>query len=213
MPLTKQINTEPSLYLKAGAIHGCVLCERGSAADLYGGRRPPQRGRQDRRLHVAQRPRARGQTFYTTGRLTSEMVIKTVQMRIPVLISRSGFTAWGVELARKRRADPDRPGPRPALRRARRPRPHRVRRRSARAARTRNAATPARPASTTRRLTPYPSSRTKRREPHGRAALRAGTSGGDTRSRSEVPDSLARGSASGMTGRGVGSVCGHRPPA
>ena len=37
--------------------------------------------------------------FYTTGRLTSEMVIKTVQMKIPVLISRSGFTAWGVELA------------------------------------------------------------------------------------------------------------------
>ncbi|MCA4921681.1 MAG: formate dehydrogenase accessory sulfurtransferase FdhD, partial [Methylobacterium sp.] len=39
--------------------------------------------------------------FYTTGRLTSEMVIKTVRMGIPALISRSGFTAWGVELARK----------------------------------------------------------------------------------------------------------------
>tara|TARA_B100000683_G_scaffold258759_1_gene281793 strand:- start:741 stop:1031 length:291 start_codon:yes stop_codon:yes gene_type:complete len=39
--------------------------------------------------------------FYTTGRLTSEMVIKTVQMRIPILVSRSGFTAWGVELARE----------------------------------------------------------------------------------------------------------------
>jgi FdhD protein len=39
--------------------------------------------------------------FYTTGRLTSEMVIKTVKMRIPVLVSRSGFTAWGVDLARK----------------------------------------------------------------------------------------------------------------
>ena len=39
--------------------------------------------------------------FYTTGRLTSEMVIKTVRMGIPILISRSGFTAWGVELARK----------------------------------------------------------------------------------------------------------------
>ena len=42
-----------------------------------------------------------GKIFYTTGRLTSEMVIKTVQMRIPILISRSGFTAWGVELARQ----------------------------------------------------------------------------------------------------------------
>jgi FdhD protein len=39
--------------------------------------------------------------FYTTGRLTSEMVIKCVQMGIPILVSRSGFTAWGVELARK----------------------------------------------------------------------------------------------------------------
>jgi FdhD protein len=42
-----------------------------------------------------------GKIFYTTGRLTSEMVIKCVQMRIPILISRSGFTAWGVELAKK----------------------------------------------------------------------------------------------------------------
>ena len=39
--------------------------------------------------------------FYTTGRLTSEMVIKTVQMGIPILASRSGFTAWGVDLARQ----------------------------------------------------------------------------------------------------------------
>ena len=39
--------------------------------------------------------------FYTTGRLTSEMVIKTVKMGIPVLLSRSGFTAWGVDLAKQ----------------------------------------------------------------------------------------------------------------
>ena len=39
--------------------------------------------------------------FYTTGRLTSEMVIKTVRMGIPILVSRSGFTAWGVELAQQ----------------------------------------------------------------------------------------------------------------
>ena len=39
--------------------------------------------------------------LYTTGRLTSEMVIKTVRMGIPILISRSGSTSWGVELARK----------------------------------------------------------------------------------------------------------------
>ena len=45
--------------------------------------------------------RSNDKIFYTTGRLTSEMVIKTVKMGIPVLISRSGFTSWGVELANK----------------------------------------------------------------------------------------------------------------
>jgi FdhD protein len=45
--------------------------------------------------------KAADKIFYTTGRLTSEMVIKCVRMGIPILISRSGFTAWGVELARK----------------------------------------------------------------------------------------------------------------
>ena len=75
---------------------------RGQAAGLHGGRRPPQRRRQDRRLDVQARRRApHDKIFYTTGRLTSEMVIKTVRMGIPILISRSGFTAWGVELARK----------------------------------------------------------------------------------------------------------------
>ncbi|MBO6510482.1 MAG: formate dehydrogenase accessory sulfurtransferase FdhD, partial [Roseibium sp.] len=44
---------------------------------------------------------AHDKIFYTTGRLTSEMVIKTVMMDIPILVSRSGFTAWGVELARQ----------------------------------------------------------------------------------------------------------------
>ena len=100
--LSRKINTRPSLYLAAGAIHGCVLCEARPAAGLHGGRRPPQRDRQDRRLDAAERRRVRaGKLFYTTGRLTSEMVIKCVQMEIPILISRSGFTAWGVELARQ----------------------------------------------------------------------------------------------------------------
>ena len=44
---------------------------------------------------------AKNKIFYTTGRLTSEMIIKTVKMNISILISRSGFTAWGVELANK----------------------------------------------------------------------------------------------------------------
>jgi FdhD protein len=99
--LTRKINTAPSLYLAAGAIHGCVLCEedrpllymedvgRHNAIDKIAGY-----------MHLHQVPAA-GKIFYTTGRLTSEMVIKTVQMGIPILISRSGFTAWGVDLARQ----------------------------------------------------------------------------------------------------------------
>jgi FdhD protein len=99
--LSKKINTAPSLYLAAGAIHGCVLCEedrpllymedvgRHNAIDKIAGY-----------MHRHAIP-PEGKIFYTTGRLTSEMVIKTVQMRIPILISRSGFTAWGVDLARQ----------------------------------------------------------------------------------------------------------------
>jgi FdhD protein len=101
--LSRKINTAPSLYLAAGAIHGCVLCEedrpllymedvgRHNAIDKIAGY-----------MHLHGVPPA-GKIFYTTGRLTSEMVIKTVQMGIPILISRSGFTAWGVDLARQAR--------------------------------------------------------------------------------------------------------------
>ena len=99
--LTHKINTTPSLYLEAGAIHGCVLCTadrpliymedvgRHNAIDKIAG------------YMFRHRIGAADKIFYTTGRLTSEMVIKTVRMGIPVLVSRSGFTAWGVELARK----------------------------------------------------------------------------------------------------------------
>ncbi len=99
--LSKQINLTPSLYLAAGAIHGCVLCAedrpliymedvgRHNAIDKIAGY-----------MHL-KGIGPEGKIFYTTGRLTSEMVIKTVQMHIPILVSRSGFTAWGVELARK----------------------------------------------------------------------------------------------------------------
>jgi len=99
--LSRKINTAPSLYLAAGAIHGCVLCEedrpliymedvgRHNAIDKIAGY-----------MHL-HRISPAGKIFYTTGRLTSEMVIKTVQMGISILISRSGFTAWGVDLARQ----------------------------------------------------------------------------------------------------------------
>jgi len=99
--LTKTINTCPSLYLKAGAIHGCALCQGGEVL-LY----MEDVGRHNAVDKIAgymfrHRIEPDDKTFYTTGRLTSEMVIKTVQMGIPILVSRSGFTAWGVDLARQ----------------------------------------------------------------------------------------------------------------
>ena len=99
--LARQINTLPSLYLTAGAIHGTVLCRedkvliymedvgRHNAVDKVAGYML--------RHHVS----AEDKILYTTGRLTSEMVIKTAMMGIPVLASRSGFTAWGVEIAQQ----------------------------------------------------------------------------------------------------------------
>ena len=99
--LSKTINTTPSLYLEAGAIHGCVLCERETPL-IY----MEDVGRHNAVDKIAgymflNGIKPAGKMFYTTGRLTSEMVIKAVQMEIPILISRSGFTAWGVDLARQ----------------------------------------------------------------------------------------------------------------
>ena len=99
--LQKAINTMPSLYLKTGAIHGCVLCEEDRPL-IY----MEDVGRHNAMDKIAgymfrHGLSTQGKSLYTTGRLTSEMVIKTVQMGIPVLLSRSGFTAWGVDLARK----------------------------------------------------------------------------------------------------------------
>ena len=99
--LLKKINTAPSLYLEAGAIHGCVLCQEDRPL-LY----MEDVGRHNAVDKIAGYMFLEGmdggdKIFYTTGRLTSEMVIKTVQMGIPILTSRSGFTAWGVDLARQ----------------------------------------------------------------------------------------------------------------
>ncbi|MEM9394022.1 MAG: formate dehydrogenase accessory sulfurtransferase FdhD [Pseudomonadota bacterium] len=99
--LSAKVNRTPSLYLEAGAIHGTVLCQddrplvymedvgRHNAVDkIAGWMRSEDVSGADKIL-------------YTTGRLTSEMVIKTALMGIPILASRSGFTAWGVEIAQK----------------------------------------------------------------------------------------------------------------
>ncbi|MGJ8628833.1 MAG: formate dehydrogenase accessory sulfurtransferase FdhD [Sulfitobacter sp.] len=97
--LSAKINRTPSLYLEAGAIHGTVLCAgdrplvymedvgRHNAVDKIAG------------WMLSEGTTAQDKILYTTGRLTSEMVIKTAMMGIPVLASRSGFTAWGVEIA------------------------------------------------------------------------------------------------------------------
>lgn len=99
--LARQINTLPSLYLTAGAIHGTVLCQedrplvymedvgRHNAVDKVAG------------WMLDQGISSADKILYTTGRLTSEMVIKCALMGIPVLASRSGFTAWGVEIAQQ----------------------------------------------------------------------------------------------------------------
>lgn len=99
--LAHKINRTPSLYLEAGAIHGTVLCQqdrplvymedvgRHNAVDKIAG------------WMLSEQAEAADKILYTTGRLTSEMVIKTAMMGIPVLASRSGFTAWGVEIARE----------------------------------------------------------------------------------------------------------------
>ncbi|MEP1792998.1 formate dehydrogenase accessory sulfurtransferase FdhD [Parasphingorhabdus sp.] len=99
--LSSKINRTPSLYLQAGAIHGTILCcadrplvymedvGRHNAVDKIAG------------WMLSEGVSAEDKILYTTGRLTSEMVIKTAMMGIPVLASRSGFTAWGVEIAQQ----------------------------------------------------------------------------------------------------------------
>jgi FdhD protein len=99
--LSKAINTTPSLYLHTGAIHGTVLCEQDRPLVYM-----EDVGRHNAVDKVAGWMRTEGvaggdKILYTTGRLTSEMVIKCALMGIPVLVSRSGFTAWGAEIAQK----------------------------------------------------------------------------------------------------------------
>jgi len=99
--LANKINRTPSLYLQAGAIHGTVLCCKDRPLVYM-----EDVGRHNAVDKVAGWMLSQGETtadkiLYTTGRLTSEMVIKTAMMGIPILASRSGFTAWGVEIARE----------------------------------------------------------------------------------------------------------------
>ncbi|WP_458791504.1 formate dehydrogenase accessory sulfurtransferase FdhD [Yoonia sp. MH D7] len=99
--LAAKINTTQSLYLTAGAIHGTVLCQ-GDRTLVY----MEDVGRHNAVDKIAGWMLSEGvdpsdKMLYTTGRLTSEMVIKCALMGIPALASRSGFTAWGVEIAQQ----------------------------------------------------------------------------------------------------------------
>ncbi|MDN3701692.1 formate dehydrogenase accessory sulfurtransferase FdhD [Vibrio artabrorum] len=88
-------------YKKAGAVHGCAVCQddkvlsfvedvgRHNAVDTLAGEM------------WLNKETGEDKIFYTTGRLTSEMVIKVAQMGIPVLLSRSGVTQMGLDLAQK----------------------------------------------------------------------------------------------------------------
>ena len=95
------LNAHNEIYRQAGAVHGCALCDgtnilsfvedvgRHNAVDTIAG-------------HMwLNNISGAGKIFYTTGRLTSEMVIKVTQMRVPILLSRSGSTHMGLRLARQ----------------------------------------------------------------------------------------------------------------
>jgi FdhD protein len=99
--LLKSLRDYNDVYKKAGAVHGCALCTDGNidffvedvgrhnAVDAIAGY-----------MWIRDLPGA-DKIFYTTGRLTSEMVIKVTQMGIPVLLSRSGATQMGLDMARQ----------------------------------------------------------------------------------------------------------------
>jgi FdhD protein len=103
--LLEHVRVHETIYKQAGAVHGCALASnegeraqillfvedvgRHNAVDAIAGRM------------WLDRIDGGDKVFYTTGRLTSEMVIKAAQMRIPFLVSRSGLTQMGYEIAQK----------------------------------------------------------------------------------------------------------------
>ncbi len=97
--LLREVSHHNEVYRSAGAVHGCALCAgsqvvlsaedvgRHNAADAISG------------MMWLDQIDGGDKTFFTTGRLTSEIVMKTAIMGIPVLVSRSGITQMGLELA------------------------------------------------------------------------------------------------------------------
>lgn len=95
----KAVNAYNDLYKKAGAVHGCGLCRDNEVLNFV-----EDVGRHNAADAIAGRMwlediDGRDKIFYTTGRLTSEIVMKSAHMGVPVLLSRSGITNMGLELA------------------------------------------------------------------------------------------------------------------
>ncbi len=100
--LLQRLNEYNEIYKNAGAVHGCALCSEDRGIELF----IEDVGRHNAVDAIAghmwlEDIDGRDRLFYTTGRLTSEMVIKVALMRIPVLLSRSGITAMGLEIAQQ----------------------------------------------------------------------------------------------------------------
>ncbi|PXX95340.1 formate dehydrogenase accessory sulfurtransferase FdhD [Halomonas sp. LBP4] len=100
--LLENLGVYNETYRSAGAVHGCALCRQETVLDFV-----EDVGRHNAvdtlagRQWLGEAASADADIFYTTGRLTSEMVLKVAQMGIGVLVSRSGVTQKGVELAER----------------------------------------------------------------------------------------------------------------
>jgi len=104
--LVEQVRRHETIYKQAGAVHGCALARATGPASAEILMFVEDVGRHNAVDAIAGAMWLDGidgsdKVFYTTGRLTSEMVIKCAQMRIPFLVSRSGLTQMGYEIARK----------------------------------------------------------------------------------------------------------------
>jgi FdhD protein len=100
--LLEKVRKHETIYKQAGAVHGCALASTAGEILMF----VEDVGRHNAVDAIAgfmwlDDVDGADKVFYTTGRLTSEMVIKCAQMRIPFLVSRSGLTHMGYEIAKK----------------------------------------------------------------------------------------------------------------
>ena len=103
--LLNKVRLHETIYKQAGAVHGCALATNGDGESdiLYFVEDVGRHNAVDAIAGLMWLDRVAGgdKIFYTTGRLTSEMVIKAAQMGIPFLVSRSGLTQMGYDIAQK----------------------------------------------------------------------------------------------------------------